>query len=184
MISQFVISRFLTTTMSTEVLIPNKLIESRIYVIRECKIMLDSDLAEFYNVETRVLNQAVKRHEHRFPSDFMFQLSKTEFEDLQQKETNWGGRRKLPMAFTEHGILMLSSVLNSSVAVSVSQQIIRLFISLRDEVLSNQKLINEIQAIKEKLNSHDSHLEMINEYLMDVLVKNDPNRSKIGYKTE
>lgn len=93
-------------------LVPDELILKSIYQIRGQKVMLDSDLANFYEVETRVLNQAVKRNSTRFPIDSMFPLTEEEFSDLKQSETSWGGRRSLPLAFTEHGVLMLSSVLS------------------------------------------------------------------------
>ena len=101
--------------MSKEIIIPDEIISSKIYLIREQKVMLDNDLAELYQVETRRLNEQVKRNIDRFPEDFMFQLTQEEFENLksQNATSSWGGRRKLPYAFTEHGVLMLSSVLNS-----------------------------------------------------------------------
>ncbi|MBX9850585.1 MAG: ORF6N domain-containing protein [Cytophagaceae bacterium] len=101
--------------MSEVFIIPDEAVISKIYVFREKKVMLDSDLAELYGVETRVLNQAVKRNEDRFPEDFMFTLTEQEFDQLKQQlpSSNWGGRRTLPNVFTEHGVLMLSSVLSS-----------------------------------------------------------------------
>ena len=95
---------------------------NKIYSIRSIRVMLDSDLAELYEIETRVLNQQVKRNESRFPKDFMFQLNSIEWENLksQNAASNWGGRRKLPYVFTEHGVLMLSSVLNSKKAIAVN----------------------------------------------------------------
>lgn len=165
-------------------LVPNELILKRIYVIRGNKVMLDSDLASFYEVETRVLNQAVKRNLGRFPVDFMFQLNDSEFDELKQNTTSWGGRRSMPMAFTEHGILMLSSVLSSQIAVKVSQQIIRLFISIRNEVLSNKEFINEIQHIKNRMDSQDERLNMVQQYLIQYVDKQDTVRKKIGYKQD
>lgn len=101
--------------MSEEIIIPDEVVLSKIYHIRNHKVMLDSDLAELYGIETRVLNQQVKRNERRFPDDFMFQINEEEWENLkaQTESSNWGGRRKLPLVFTEHGVLMLSSVINS-----------------------------------------------------------------------
>jgi hypothetical protein len=110
---------------------------SQIYFIRGRKVMLDSDLARIYSVETMVLNQAVKRNAERFPIDFMFQLSRQELSNLisQTVISSWGGNRKLPFVFTEHGALMLSSVLNSSSAIDASIYVVRAFVKLR-EVLS------------------------------------------------
>lgn len=106
-------------------IIPVETIINKIYLFRGVKVMLDRDLAELYQVETRVLNQAVKRNINRFPPDFMFQLDKNETDLLmsQNVTSSWGGTRKLPYVFTEHGILMLSSVLNSEKAVQVNIQI-------------------------------------------------------------
>src|SRR5665811_240024 len=112
--------------------IPEEVIMSKIYLIRGQKVMLDSDLAELYGVETRRLNEQVKRNIDRFPEDFMFQLMEPEFENLKSQiaTSSWGGRRKLPFAFTEHGVLMLSSVLNSNLAIKVNIQIMRIYTCL------------------------------------------------------
>lgn len=125
-----------------------EIIQNRIYEIRGLKVMLDYDLAELYEVQTRVLNQAVKRNMKRFPIDFMFQLNEEEAEILKSQfvTSSWGGTRKLPFAFTEHGVTMLASVLRSNKAIEVNIQIVRAFIILRQYVLGyaelNQKLEN------------------------------------------
>lgn len=165
-------------------LVPDELILKSIYQIRGQKVMLDSDLANFYEVETRVLNQAVKRNLNRFPVDFMFQLTDEEFSELKQSETSWGGRRSLPLAFTEHGVLMLSSVLKSSIAIKVSQQIMRLFISLRNEILANKDFLNEIHLLKNRMNSQDERLDLVHEYLIQFMDQQEKVRKKIGYVQE
>jgi len=113
----------------------NKLarIQSMIYEIRGQKVMLDSDLAVLYGVETRVMNQAVKRNKDRFPLEFMFQLTRIEYDNLKSQIviSSWGGRRKLPLAFTEHGVIMLSSVLNSKVASQINIFVVKAFIEMR-----------------------------------------------------
>lgn len=125
-----------------------QIIQNKIYEILGQRVMLDFDLAELYEVETRTLNQAVKRNTKRFPSDFMFQLSNKEFENLMSQIviSSWGGTRKLPYAFTEHGITMLASVLRSERAIEINIQIVRAFIALRQYALGyaelNQKLEN------------------------------------------
>ena len=125
-----------------------QIIQNRIYEIRGLKVMLDYDLAELYEVETRALNQAVKRNMKRFPIDFMFQLNEEEAEILKSQfvTSSWGGTRKLPFAFTEHGVTMLASVLRSNKAIEVNIQIVRAFIILRQYALGyadlNQKLEN------------------------------------------
>ena len=109
--------------------IPDEAVINKIYFIRNEKVMLDSDLAELYGVETKRVNEQVKRNIDRFPEDFMFQLTEIEFENLKSQiaTSNWGGRRTLPYAFTEHGVLMLSSVLNSDVAIKVNIHIMRVY---------------------------------------------------------
>lgn len=125
-----------------------QIIQNKIYEIRGHRVMLDFELAEMYNVETRVLNQSVKRNIKRFPSDFMFQLTNLEFENLisQFVTSSWGGVRKLPYAFTEQGVTMLASVLRSDKAIDINIQIVRAFIALRQYALGyaelNQKLEN------------------------------------------
>ena len=125
-----------------------QIIQNKIFEIRGQRVMLDFDLAELYEVETRVLNQAVKRNIKRFPPDFMFQLSNKEFDNLMSQFviSSWGGTRKLPYAFTEHGVTMLSSVLRSERAAEINIQIVRAFIALRQYALGyaelNQKLEN------------------------------------------
>jgi len=125
-----------------------QIIQNKIYEIHGLRVMLDFDLAEMYGVETRVLNQAVKRNIQRFPFDFMFQLTSLEFEILTSQfvTSSWGGHRKLPYAFTEHGVTMLASVLRSDKAIDINIQIVRAFIALRQYALGyaelNQKLEN------------------------------------------
>lgn len=125
-----------------------QIIQNKIFEIRGQRVLLDFDLAELYEVETRALNQAVKRNLKRFPTDFMFQLTNKEFENLKSQSvtSSWGGLRKLPYAFTEHGVTMLASVLRSEKAIEINIQIVRAFIALRQFVLGyaelNQKLEN------------------------------------------
>ena len=146
--------------------------------------MLDSDLAELYEVETRVLNQQVKRNLDRFPEDFMFQLTKIEWETLklQNATSSWGGRRKSPYVFTEHGVLMLSSVLNSKKAIAVNIQIMRIFTKLREMLTDNLSIKLEIEEIKKRLSSHSKNIELVFNYLDELIEKKDKPRTKIGYK--
>ncbi len=127
--------------------------------------MLDADLAKLYGVETRVLVQAVKRNIDRFPEDFMFQLSKENLTLLRSQsvisKTGRGGRRYLPYAFTEHGALMLASVLNSPIAIEVSIQILRVFIRLREALASDKNLRRRLDALEKKYDTHDAHIKEI-----------------------
>ena len=165
-------------------------IQSKIYEIRGYKVMLDFDLAEMYQVGTKVLNQAVKRNIKRFPSDFMFQLTKQEFINLRSQivTSNWGGARYSPYAFTEHGVTMLSSVLRSDIAVEVSIRIVRAFVAIRqlilnppiNEVKELQKEVRELkQYIEDSFADYNDinedtrmQLELINETLAELQVKN------------
>ncbi len=132
--------------------VPHERIEKRIYEMRGKKVMLDSDLAKLYAVATKALNQAVTRNIERFPDDFMFQLTEVEAKDLRSQTvtSSWGGRRYLPYAFTEHGILMLSNVLKSKRAVRVSVQIIRVFVHLRELAQGYRELITRIEKIEKR----------------------------------
>lgn len=123
-----------------------QLIQSKIYEVRGQKVMLDRDLAELYNVTTSNLNKAVKRNIRRFPDDFMFQLTKAEFDELktnlifQNGTSNWGGTRKLPYAFTEQGLAMLSGLLNSDIAIKINSNIMRAFVAIRQMIADNSPL--------------------------------------------
>ncbi len=150
--------------------------------------MLDSDLAELYAVETRRLNEQVKRNIKRFPDDFMFQLTEVEFENLKSQiaTSSWGGRRKLPYVFTEHGVLMLSSVLNSEKAINVNIQIMRIFTKIREIFTDNLSVRLEIEEIKKKLGNQDKNIELIFNYLDELIEKQKkpPPKRRIGFKQQ
>ena len=130
----------------------HEVIERKIYIIRGKKVMFDKDLAALYDVSTSYLNRQIKRNIDRFPSDFMFQLDEKEFKNLicQFGTSSWGGTRKSPRVFTDYGILMLSSVLNSKRAIQVNIQIVRTFAKLREFILSHKDLQKKIEALEEK----------------------------------
>jgi hypothetical protein len=172
--------------MKSESLLPEEIIQSKIYLIREQKVLLDRDLAELYGVETRVLKQAVRRNLKRFPEDFMFELTKEELQNLRSQivTSSWGGIRYAPMSFTEQGVAMLSSVLNSSRAIDINIQIIRVFTKMR-ELLTDTLILNqEIEAIKKKLSNQGKNIELVFSYLDELIKKkrNSKPRTKIGYK--
>ena len=127
-------------------------VENRIFIVRGHKVILDSDLAVLYRVETRTLIQSIKRNKRRFPLDFMFQLTFSEFENLKSQFviSSWGGRRSLPYVFTEQGIAMLSSVLNSVRAIQVNIQIMRAFIRLKTIIAGNEDLRRKIASMERK----------------------------------
>lgn len=166
-------------------MIPDETVMSKIYLIREHKVMLDSDLAELYGIETKVLNQAVARNIDRFPSDFMFQVNEREWANLKSQfvTSSWGGRRKLPNAFTEHGVLMLSSVLKSGRAIQVNIQVMRIFTRFRKYLLDHGELHTQIQEIKTQQQNQGKNIELVFQYL-DELVERKENpkpRKRIGY---
>lgn len=145
-------------------IIPIESIINRIYLIRNQKVMLDSDLAELYEVETRVVNQAVKRNINRFPEDFMFQLTKDEFKNLISQivmSSDWGGRRHPPHAFTEHGAVMLATVLNSDKANKMSVFIVRAFIELRNILSSNKKIARKVEEIEKQVDEQGKTINII-----------------------
>jgi len=151
--------------------------------------MIDSDLAELYGVETRRLNEQVARNIDRFPDDFMFRLNDNEFEVLMSQiaTSKRGGRRKLPYVFTEHGVLMLSSVLNSKQAIQVNIQVMRIFTRIRQMLTDNTELRLEIEKIKNKLDNHDKNIELVFKYLDELLEKQEKPilpRKRIGYKPD
>ena len=129
---------------------PDEVIIHKIYLIRGQKVMLDKDLAELYGVLTGNLNKAVKRNEKRFPKDFMFQLSEKEFKNLifQNGISNWGGTRKMPYVFTEQGVAMLSSVLNSDNAIEVNIRIIRIFTKMREMILTHKDILLKLEQLE------------------------------------
>jgi len=169
---------------TTELILHNDIIASKIYFIRGEKVMLDGDLAELYGVTTGNLNLAVRRNIYRFPEDFMFQLSKEEFQNLilQFAISRWGGTRKLPYAFTEQGVAMLSSVLNSKRAILVNIRIIRLFTKMRQYMLTHKDILLKIEKIEKEIDSHDEKIQLIFNYLKQLLSPDKKPRNKIGYK--
>jgi ORF6N domain len=170
-------------------ILPDEIVLSKIYQIRGEKVMLDSDLAELYGVETRRLNEQVKRNPDRFPHDFMFQLTEKEFDNLKSQiaTSSWGGRRNLPYAFTEHGVLMLSSVLNSNLAIKVNIQIMRVYSKIRKMLVTHKDLLLKFEKIETKLADHDDKIMLLMEYIkqFEKLKQEElekKNRKKIGYK--
>jgi|SRR6218665_2031459 len=166
---------------------PDELILNKIYVIRRQKIMLDRDLAKLYEVETKVLNQAVKRNLERFPPDFMFELTKEEVGEFSRSQivTMKQGQniKYLPSAFTEQGVAMLSGVLKSKRAIQVNIQIMRLFTRLRGVMAEHADLRLEIDGIKQKLSSHSQNIELVFQYLDELVEKKEEAlpRRQIGY---
>ena len=161
--------------------VPIKNLINKIIFLRGHKVMLDTDLAELYGVETRILNQAVARNPERFPKDFMYQLTNKEFTILKSQfvTSSWGGRRKLPFAFTEQGIAMLSSVLHSERAIKVNIAIMRAFVKLRELLLSNKELNQQLQEMEAK---YDKQFHIVFEVLQQLMETPNKLRKDIGFK--
>jgi hypothetical protein len=166
--------------------ISENLVANKIYLIRDKRVMLDKDLADLYEVETRALNQAVSRNTERFPEAFMFQLNQQEFEILKSQfvTSSWGGTRKLPYAFTEQGVAMLSSVLRSKKAIQVNIQIMLVFTKVREMLVDTISLRLDIEVIKKKLENQDKNIELVFNYLDELMEKqeNPKPRKQIGFK--
>lgn len=165
-------------------LVPDKKIIDKIYFIRGQKVMIDRDLAFLYAVPTKVLKQAVKRNNERFPKDFMFKLNKKEFRNLRSQivTSSWGGERYLPMAFTEQGVAMLSSVLNSKQAIAVNIRIIRVFTKIREIISSNKDILLKLEQLEKKVNESDTDIQTIFNVLRQLLQAPNPPRRRIGFK--
>ena len=165
-----------------------ELVQRRIYLIRGRKVMLDSHLADLYQVETFNLNKAVKRNLDRFPEDFMLQLTKEEFKNLtfQTGISRWGGRRHPPYAFTEHGVAMLSSVLNSQRAIHVNIAIMRAFGQLREMLAGHKDLAHKLEQLEKKMIEHDRKFAVVFTELRKLLEPppplSEPPRKPIGFK--
>jgi len=164
-------------------LIPAERIERAILFIRGHKVMLDVDLAELYGVQTKALNRAVKRNLERFPEDFMFQLTSQEVRTLRcQSGTSnigRGGRRYYPYAFTEHGILMLSSVLQSQRAIQVNIEIMRAFVKLRELIASNKDLAKRLDDLEKK---YDSQFKVVFDAIRELMTPTPPRKPRIGFR--
>ncbi|WP_194977152.1 ORF6N domain-containing protein [Aquiflexum lacus] len=184
---------------SSDLIIQERITRS-IYLIRNQKVMMDSDLAEMYEVETKVLNQAVKRNMDRFPEDFMFQLSNEEWEDLQVtieeqhddhslrsqfvtlKNDRGRHRKYLPYVFTEQGVAMLSSVLNSQTAIQVNISIMRVFVKMREWAANYQGLIKKIDELSQNQSEHNEHIRNIYQIIEELVRPSLTERKAIGFK--
>jgi len=170
-------------------------IESLIITLRGERVIVDSDLAKIYGVDTRTLNQAVKRNIEKFPEDFMFQLSSEEFENLKSQNVTsrfqHGGRRKLPFVFTEHGAIMAANVLNSERAAQMSVFVVRAFVKMREILATNKTLAEKLEELEKKLTSRVDLHERVISYILEEIKKlmepppmPEPKRRTIGFHRE
>ncbi len=167
-------------------LIPKEKIDNKIYLIRNTKVMLDADLASLYQVPTWRLNEQVKRNPKRFPKDFMFKLAHTEVKNLRSQFaiSSHGGRRYLPYAFTEQGVAMLSSVLNSERAIQVNIQIMRAFIKLKKSAINHKQLSRKLKQLENRVSNHDKDIQGIFEAIHKLIALPEKPKRKIGFHIE
>jgi len=149
------------------------------------QVMLDFDLAELYGVETKVLKQQVRRNIDRFPEDFLFELTREEYEHLRSQivTSSWGGLRYMPFAFTEQGVAMLSSVLRSKQAIDINIKIMRIFVRMRKLIATNQEILEKIEKLEAENIEQNDQISIIYETIKELIEPSFKNRKRIGYKT-
>ncbi len=152
-------------------------------MIRGLKVMIDRDLAELYGVETKRLKEQVRRNISRFPKDFMFILTNQDVRNLRTQiaTSSWGGTRYIPMAFTEQGVAMLSSVLNSKRAIDVNIAIMRTFVKMREMLATNKEFSGKLKIIEDQLAEHDEQFQMVFEVIKQLLAEEEKPKQKIGF---
>lgn len=171
-----------------ELMVPDEVIINKIYLIRGHKVILDRDLAELYGTETKVLKQTVRRNIKRFPSDFLFEMSIEELHDWRSQfvtsTADKKGIRHPPFCFTEYGIIMLASVLNSDRAININVQIVRIFIKMREFLAESTMLRMDLEKIKKKLENQDKNIELVFNYLDELIEKKKKleTRKRVGFK--
>ena len=166
-------------------LLPAERIVRAIRVLRGQKVLLDADLALLYGVETRRLNEQVRRNRERFPDDFMFPLTTSEFGRLKSQiaTSSWGGRRKLPFAFTEHGAIMAATVLSSARAIEMSIYVVRAFVQLREFIASNKELAAKLDELERRIGAHDRVLSDLVKAIRELMRTPEPETRPIGFVT-
>ena len=164
-------------------LIPQEIIEKKIFLIRGHKVMLDKDLARLYGVTTGNLNKAVGRNSERFPEGFVFQLTKEEFKNLifHFGISSWGGTRKMPRVFTEQGVAMLSSVLKSKRAIQVNVAIMQVFVKLREILSTHKELAYKLKDLERKIEKHDEEIMAIFEAIRQLMAPPEKPKRRIGF---
>ena len=171
--------------MTNKLLTPTESIEAKIFITRDQRVMLDSDLATIYGVPTKRLNEQVKRNLSRFPEDFMFQLTKDEVESLRSQNATSkegkGGRRYLPFVFTEHGALMLANILSSAQAIEASIYVVRAFVRLREILLANKELAQKLNDLERQVGTHDEAIKSLINAVRQLMQPLQGSRRNIGF---
>ena len=169
-----------------QTLVAEQKILNKIYVVRGEKVMIDRDLAEMYGVETKIFNQSVKRNKERFPKDFMFMLSEKEWNNLkpQISTSGWGGSRYRPNMFTEQGVAMLSSILNSKTAIEVNIRVIRVFTKLRQYAITHKEILLQLSKLEKEVKGNSKDIENIFTVLKELIEEQSKPtpRNRIGFK--
>ncbi len=167
------------------IIVPDEIVQQKIYLIRGMKVMLDRDLAMLYGLPTKRLKEQVRRNIERFPPDFMFQLSKEELENWRSQNATSNsenmGLRHLPFAFTEHGVLMLSSVLSSKKAIAVNIHIVRIYTKMKEMLLSNAGLLHKVEQLEQELEAQGKSIEVVFDFLRQLQEKPVEPRPPIGF---
>jgi phage regulator Rha-like protein len=173
-------------TMNKTTIILAKRVASKILILRNQKVVLDTDLAELYGVPVKHLNQQIKRNQHRFPPDFLFTLTKAEHANLRSQivtsNSARGGRRYLPHAFTEHGAIMAATVLNSKRAIEMSIFVVRAFVQMRQSLVVNQHVTSKLSELEARLDSHDVEIEELVQAIRELLTPLPANNRRIGFE--
>lgn len=164
--------------------VPDEVVINKILLFRGMKVMLDADLAELYGVETKHLKRAVRRNKERFPEDFLIELTPMEFENMrcQIGTSSWGGGRYPPMAFTEQGVAMLSSILHSKRAVAVNIQIIRVFTRLRQALITQKDILLKLRDMEKTVSKHNDDFKVVFAYLRELIHQPSKPMKRIGFK--
>jgi hypothetical protein len=173
-------------TMNKTAIVLEKKVGSKIFVLRNQRVILDTDLAELYGVPVRQLNQQVKRNRNRFPTDFRFALTKAEYRNLRSQivisSSPHGGRRYLPQAFTEHGAIMAATVLNSKRAIDMSVFVVRAFVRMRDALALNHRIETKLSELESRLDSHDAGIQDLVEAIRELMAPLPANSRRIGFQ--
>lgn len=178
--------RVIGRTMNKAAIVLTKKAGAKILVLRNQKVILDTDLAELYGVPVKRLNEQIKRNPERFPADFRFTLTPAEYQDLRSQNatssSSHGGRRYLPNAFTEHGAIMAASVLNSKRAVEMSIFVVRAFVRMREVLLVNQKVVSKLSELESRLDDHDAEIQDLIEAIRELMAPPPANSRRIGFE--
>lgn len=173
--------------MNSAALVLAKRVGSKILIVRNQKVILDTDLAELYGVSVKRLNEQIKRNPKRFPPDFLFTITRAEYDNLKSQNatsnSGHGGRRYLPHAFTEHGAIMAASVLNSKHAIEMSIFVVRAFVQMRQAIARNQHIVSKLAELEARLDSHDGEIQELMEAIRELIAPLPANNRRIGFET-